>query len=201
MACPSARTDATVGDPSPSHGRHRRPPWQVASGVRLYDLLATGAGFQSGRWQSSADFEANSQPLPHRPPARQPGPARGKHRMGLRAAGAGRGPHTLSTTLSTQYSARHYGNPPAGPGPDRPGGIRDRLPAGNLQPLPHRPPQCSGHRRCLRQHAADLRVEGRPLGSQPRFGHRAPAAPCDIFGGKWTTSRSLAVAVADIALH
>lgn len=34
----------------PVHAGQGRPRWQVAAGVKLYDLLAAGTGFEKGRW-------------------------------------------------------------------------------------------------------------------------------------------------------
>ncbi|HRD88171.1 MAG: glycerol-3-phosphate dehydrogenase/oxidase [Candidatus Accumulibacter sp.] len=34
----------------PIHSGQGRPRWQVAAGIGLYDLLATGTGFRKGRW-------------------------------------------------------------------------------------------------------------------------------------------------------
>lgn len=39
----------------PVHARQGRPRWQLAAGVRLYDLLAAGSGFQKGRWYGADD--------------------------------------------------------------------------------------------------------------------------------------------------
>jgi glycerol-3-phosphate dehydrogenase len=41
----------------PLHAGQGRPRWQVAAGVCLYDLLATGTGFQRGRWHSGCEVE------------------------------------------------------------------------------------------------------------------------------------------------
>jgi glycerol-3-phosphate dehydrogenase len=42
----------------PVHAGQGRPRWQLSAGVRLYDLLAAGTGFEKGRWHSGAEVMA-----------------------------------------------------------------------------------------------------------------------------------------------
>lgn len=42
----------------PIHAGQGRPRWQVAAGVRLYDLLAAGTGFRRGRWYAGNEVQA-----------------------------------------------------------------------------------------------------------------------------------------------
>lgn len=74
----------------PIHAGQGRPRWQIAAGIRLYNLLAAGTGFQKGGWHSGCKVKA-------RLPALDARGLRGAysywdgqmddHRLGLWAAG------------------------------------------------------------------------------------------------------------------
>lgn len=41
----------------PVHAGQGRPRWQLSAGVRLYELLAAGTGFEKGRWHSGPEVK------------------------------------------------------------------------------------------------------------------------------------------------